>query len=292
MAATGKEVPTLDQLLMYVPYITDEELNSYLTYEEFTGGEFEITSQNVELNFGNTTCQVADDGKVTISPIFWTNTWRGMTLSSGVSLFSVPEEYAPSKAISGTISLNNVSHHIEITAQGVCSYTDAESVQLDWNEQWTVNLSYTLDVEPPTATGREVIRLSQLKQYLAENGGSENGGSSASWKTAWSGTFRCSTSNWLSISTSSFGYGTTSKMRITASYSIYGSGQVSGTYEFTVPSNLPSNAYSAQQIGSFVIDAQTFSFGAYCSNGNVYLKFVCENMDFTSYCAILKIEVM
>lgn len=291
MAATGKEVPTLDQLLMYVPYITDEELTSYLTYEEFTGGEFEITSQNVELNFGNTTCQVADDGKVTISPIFWTNTWGGMPLSSGVSLFSVPEEYAPSKAISGTISLNNVSHHIEITAQGVCSYVDPESVQLDWNEQWTVSLSYTLDIEPPTATGREVIRLSQLKQHLAENGG-ENGGSSASWKTAWSGTFMCSTSNWLSIPTSSFGYGTTSKMRVTASYSIYGDVQDSGAYEVTVPSSLPSAASMAQRIGEFAIATRTFSVGAYCSNGNVYLKFVCENTNLTSYCAISKIEVI
>lgn len=291
MAATGKEVPTLDQLLMYVPYITDEELTSYLTYEEFTGGEFEITSQNYELNFGNTTCQVTDDGKVTLSPIFWTNTWRGMTLSSGVSLFSVPEKYAPSKAISGTISLNNVSHHIEITAQGVCSYADTESVQLDWNEQWTVNLSYTLDVEPPTATGKEVIRLSQLKQHLAGNGGG-NGGSSASWKTAWSGTFMCSISNWLSISTSSFGYGTTSKMRVTASYSIYGQVQDSGTYEITVPSSLPSSAGIAQQIGEFIIDTQRFYVGAYCNNGNVYLKFVCENTSFTQYCAITKIEVM
>ena len=290
MAATGNEVPTLDQLLMYVSYISDEDLDAYLNFKELEAGEFTITSEASDLQFSNTTCTVADDGDVTISSTISTNIWGGCDIPYGTTLFSVPEEYAPSRAVYGTLTYGSTeSYQIEITTQGVCSFADSDSLFINWNEDWTVNLSYTLPIETPTSTGKEVVRLSQIKALLDSGGG---GSSGPTWTTAWTGTYQCSNSNFLNISTSSFGYGTTSKMRVTASYSIYGNVQDSGSYEIAVPSSLPSAAYMAQQIGEFVIDTQTFYVFAYVYNGYVYLQFSCETTSFTSYCAILKIEVI
>lgn len=293
MAATGNEVPTLDQLLMYVKYASDEDIDAYLK-PSITPGNFNVAQPsegNLDgIDVSNMTANADADWTITISGYF--DTFYDTGINYGTPVFEIPAEYAPNENV--TFYIRDLSYDqdylCELDTEGIAQYVDSETVYIYRSHRYAIASTITYNISPPSSiTGKEVVRLSQVKALLDSGGG---GSSGPTWTTAWTGTYQCSTSNYLNISTSSFGYGTTSKMRITASYSIYGNVQDSGSYEITVPSSLPSAAYMAQQIGEFVIDTQTFFVHAYVYNGYVYLQFLCEISSFTSYCAISKVEVM
>lgn len=284
MAATGNEVPTLDQLLMYVSYISDEDLDAYLNFKELEAGGFTITSEASDLQFSNTTCTVADDGDVTISSTISTNTWGGYDISYGMTLFSVPEEYAPSRAVYGTLTYGSTeSYQIEITTQGVCSFAESDSLHINWNENWTVNLSYTLPIETPTSTGKEVVRLSQIKALLDSGGG---GSSEPTWTTIFEGDYTCSNSGALEIDEDTSGY---SKLRITAKYVQNSYEHDSGTFEFD---NVDFDYQYVHTVGTFELYSYTFTVQMLKAQTGLNIHVNCSTSSYTRFCRITKIEVM
>lgn len=169
--------------------------------------------------------------------------------------------------------------------------TGSETIKLNQLKTYIKYISdedleaYLNDEAPSGITGNEVVTLAQVKKYLGSGG-------NVSYEQVWSGNYICSTSSYLIIARTTFGYGTTSKVRFTADYYTFGYVQDSGIFAFDLPSSLPDADHKATEIGTFVLSTDTFAIKAYVNNNNVVFIFNNNTVSSRlSYCHITKVEV-
>lgn len=288
MAATGNEVPTLKQLKEYVAYASDEALSGYLTPKP----ETELTVMQPSSGYldgvilDNIVANVDEDGTVSISGYlrYLYDTYA----QSNDIIFEITPDYAPKEIISFNISNMGAC---ELDTNGFARYVGSYAyIYSDTTYRINSPITYSIPgfSEEETLTGKEVVRLSQLKTYLDGNGSGSGGGGGSSWETWWSGAFTPSSSNsTLSLQSKSGSY---SKIRFTVECDL--SGTVSKTFEFYMPTGMTSYYYT--DIGDMVFDGDYILEVAILGTpaDNPTLKFYTSVTYTYQYYTIRKIEIM
>lgn len=285
MAATGNEVPTLDQLLMYVKYASDEDIDSYLR-PSITPGNFNVAQPsegNLDgINVSNITANADADGTITISGYF--DTFYDTGINYGTPAFEIPTEYAPNENV--TFYIRDLSYDqdylFELDTEGIAQYVGSEIMYIYQSHRYAIASTITYNIGPLSSiTGKEVVRLSQIKAFLDSGGSSE-----PTWTTIFEGNYTCSNTGALEINEDTSGC---SKLRITAKYVQYSYEHDSGTFEFD---NVDFNSQYAHTIGTFELYDRTFTVQMMLASTGLNINVTCNTSSYTAFCRITKVEAM
>lgn len=287
MAATGNEVPTLDQLLMYVKYASDEDIDSYLR-PSITPGNFNVAQPsegNLDgINVSNITANADADGTITISGYF--DTFYDTGINYGTPAFEIPTEYAPNENV--TFYIRDLSYDqdylFELDTEGIAQYVGSEIMYIYQSHRYAIASTITYNIGPLSSiTGKEVVRLSQIKALLDSGDG---GSSGPTWTTIFEGNHTCSNSGALEIDEDTSGY---SKLRITAKYVQNSYEHDSGTFEFD---NVDFDYQYVQTVGTFELYSYTFTVQTLKAQTGLNIHVNCSTTSYTRFCQITKVEVM
>ena len=282
MSATGNEIVKLNQLKMYVKYASDEDVEAYLTPPSSSSGEIPVTMLKKNLTSKNVNATMNSNGLVNIS-LTLSATSGSVNLYPGNELFSIPSKYAPSAKVNGT--LGGILE-ISINTNGVVTYSDTMNLTIDSYSAWPVKISYEINVESDSnATGNEVVRLSQVKKYLLNGGGS---GGSGSWKTIWTGAESSDTDVYIHLS--QINQNQYKKIAITCEVESYSQGQDSGRYELVI-ANLPTTPTRFDEDSSFSCAGYGFMVAISFSDSNEALLTISSPSPYDTYLTVTKIEV-
>ena len=281
MSATGNEIVKLNQLKMYVKYASDEDVEAYLTPPSSSSGEIPVTILKKNLTSKNVNATMNSDGLVNIS-LTLSTTSGFVALHPNDELFSIPSKYAPSAKVNGTLEGNR---EISMNTNGVVTYTGTQDAAINYSPS-LVKISYEINVESDSnATGNEVVRLSQVKKYLLNGGGS---GGSGSWKTIWTGADSSETDLYIRLSPISQNQYT--KIAITCEVESYSQGQDSGRYELVI-ANLPTEPTRFDEDSSFSCAGYGFMVAISFGDSNEALLTISSPSPYDTYLTVTKIEV-
>ena len=285
MSATGNEMVKLNQLKMYVKYASDEDVEAYLTPPSSSSENIPVTMLKKNLTRKNVNVTMNSNGLVNISLTLSASS-GSVNLYPDDELFSIPSKYAPSAKVTGT--LGGVIE-ISMNTNGVVTHTHTIISTIERYSAWPVKISYEINVESDSnATGNEVVRLSQVKKYLINGGGS---GGSGSWKTIWTGAASSDTDVYIRLSPISQNQYT--KIAITCQVESYSQGQDSGRYELVI-ANLPTQPTRFDEDSSFSCAGYGFmvaiAFGTSIESNEALLT-ISSPSPYDTYMTVTKIEV-
>lgn len=242
MSATGNEIVKLNQLKMYVKYASDEDVEGYIA-PPFEGGNIEVSSDLIYTY--EISVVVLDDGEVSISG--YIRVRESTNLISNTEIFSIPSDYAPNKDIPFSVDGYYETYHFILDTNGTVKPTSNYGYfDVGVTLGKITNVTYTIDIPQSTLDGTQVVRLSQVKKYLLNGGGT---GGSGSWKTIWTGAESSDTDVYIRLSP--INQNQYKKIAITCEVESYSQGQDSGRYELVI-ANLPTKPTRFDEDSSFI----------------------------------------